>query len=472
MRVDLSYHYLTHHIVPGPQSLSYFIPLILLPVALLVPRQRLSKWQNIAIFMPIILLSTIHAWWTMRGVDVISADALLWALFLLVFRDPWINFIYVSLKDNAKQGDVRGTAEETTSPTEGLSVDEQTPLDASPKVAPDELADVDEQRYPASLYPRLGWVFKLLVAIRLNNWRVGMPAHDAAQPPKPGYRTRAAFIAQTVVSFMRGYVVLDLTRAYISYDPYFHDLNVSINSPLPINALWFVPSQLVRTMVVGAQAWALISQLFYLPCLLPVTLNSLGLLADEWSPHTWDPYFGPPIGIFLHGVRGFWGRYWHQTMRYLASEPGYALAKGLGLKQNGLLRYTLISVVAFLLTGTIHMGLVPPHPLHADVETNTIRLYVAGFFWLQPVAMTFELVVSRLFTSTTSVRLKSGSRSNCSWPTALLNTVWVVTWFTLCLPLLCEAGRQLGYWRPWPVPVSIWRGLRGEGWVAWPFLSS
>jgi len=47
--------------------------------------------------------------------------------------------------------------------------------------------------------------------------------------------------------------------------------------------------------------------------------------------------------------------------------------------------------------------------------------------------------------------------------------VWVVAWFSISLALLAEMGRQLGYWRVWPVPVSIWKGLRNEGWVAWPF---
>jgi len=91
----LTYHDLTHHIIPGPQSYSYFIPHLLLPLALLTPRSLLSRWQSIALFMPIIAATTLHAWWMMGGVDVISVDTLLHALLLLVLKDPWADFRYV-----------------------------------------------------------------------------------------------------------------------------------------------------------------------------------------------------------------------------------------------------------------------------------------------------------------------------------------------------------------------------------------
>ncbi|KAI7189835.1 hypothetical protein KC363_g4733 [Hortaea werneckii] len=328
---------------------------------------------------------------------------------------------------------------------------------------------ISEQPYPDSFYHRLQWVGTLLVSIRLNNWKISSPSHDRKQPPTPAFRDRLSFVLYTIFCFMRGYLVLDLTRAYISYDPYFTDPHISVRSPLPSGGVEGFPAQFVRAMVTGAQAWALISQMFYLPCLIPVGLHALGLLSDEWSPHLWPSYFGSPGTIFLYGVRGFWGTYWHQTMRWSVAGPGYAIADALRLKAGGLVRYSLITAVAFALSGTVHMGLVPPEPLHATVSANTIRLYVAGFFWAQPVAMLVETLGAKIMGSVTGPSLWQGGAGRLA--RLLVNGIWVLTWFTLTMPLLSEAGKQMGYWRVWTVPFSIWQGLKGEGWIAWPVLN-
>ncbi|EMC98236.1 hypothetical protein BAUCODRAFT_146796 [Baudoinia panamericana UAMH 10762] len=277
-----------------------------------------------------------------------------------------------------------------------------------------------------------------------------------------------AFAAHGILCFVRGYITLDLTSAYIQHDPYFTDLSIPITSPLPFRKRAFLPPQLVRTMVSGAQAWALIGQMFYVPCLLPVALHACGLLPDEWSPHNWPAYFGSPSAFAINGVRGFWGQYWHQTMRWSVAGPGYAIADGLALKTGGLARYSIITAVAFGLSGVVHVGLVPPEPLHATVDVNWIRLYIAAFFWVQPLAMLLEIAVGRfvgIFIKASYWQHSTGLRVRM-----LANVLWVVAWFTLCLPLFCEAARHLGYWRPWPVPVSLWKGIVGEGFIAWPFL--
>ena len=472
MYIDLTYSYLTHHIIPGPQSFSYFIPLLLLPITLLIPRKTLSRWQSITVFIPIMLVATLHAWWKMKGVDVISVDVLLWALFLLVLKDPRNDFRFVKLGN----GDEGGIS--TRNPVDKIKDGKDVGINdgstgehsiVSNNCENDSDSRVQGQSYPSgpsSFWKHLTWVCTLLVSIRLDNWKIGLSAHDQRQPPPPAFANRMAFVAQTLISFIRGYMILDLTTAYISYDPYFTDLSLSIFSPLPFRLLSFLPPQLLRSMIIGVQAWALISQMFYLPCLLPVSLHALGLLADEWSPHNWATYFGSPDAIFLHGIRGFWGEYSHQTMRHSSSGPGYAIADAFSLRGGSLLRYAVITTVAFGLNGVVHMGLVPPEPLHATVDANTIRLYVAAFFWVQPVAMLTEVVVIRLLKRLNSM----GSRQRCTIRQLIMlaNAIWVISWFSLCLPLLGEAGRQLGYWRVWPVPVSIWRALKGEEWIAWP----
>ncbi|KAK1050666.1 hypothetical protein LTR33_014662 [Friedmanniomyces endolithicus] len=473
----LTYHDLTHHVIPGPQSYSYFIPHLLLPLALLIPRSLLSRWQSIALFMPVIVATTFHAWRSMRGVDVISVDTLLHALLLLVLKDPWADFRHVSRTgiDEHDDGGDLGTATGLPDVTANGQVDEQSPsiqpnghqkrLESSSHMS---VRPTTEQPYPPILRDRLPWVATLLVSLRLNNWKLNLSPHDRTQPPIPAFPTRRAFTAYALLSFLRGYATLDLTRAYRAQDPYFTDPGLPITSPLPFPALHGFPPQPLRSMVVGAQAWALLGQLFYPVCLLPVGLHALGCLPDDWSPHLWAAYYGSPREIFLHGVRGFWGRYWHQTMRYSVSTPGYAVAQLLGLRSGNPVRYVVVSAVAFGLSGVVHMGLVPPEPLQATMGVGWIRLCVAGFFWVQAVGIFCETLVARGAVATCGVQY--WQRGNGLTIRLVVNGIWVVAWFTLSLPLLAEFARQLGYWTVWSLPVSVWNGVTTGRWITWPCL--
>jgi hypothetical protein len=116
------------------------------------------------------------------------------------------------------------------------------------------------------------------------------------------------------------------------------------------------------------------------------------------------------------------------------------------------------------------MGLVPPEPLHlADgVSVSFVRALVGGFFWVQVVGMLVEDVVGRCLERVVS---RETRRTKAWWwLRAVVNVLWLYSWFCCCMPLLGEAGRQLGWWRHWLVPVSLVKGLRGEGWIAWEYL--
>lgn len=478
MRISITYHHLTHHIVPGPQSISYFLPLILLPIALLIPQSVLSRWQNSSIFLPAILASTMHAWMVMGCIDVISVNAVLWSFYFLLLRDPWRDFTRIerSAASTAVDGPKsysNGSVDASQLPTNDVNKDSRP---ATNKAGPlvETKHNVGEESYPLILSQRIPWIIRLLISIRLNNWKIGLPSHDNQQPPPPGFRTRREFLLTALLSFCRGYLILDLTSAYTHYDPYFQNVTQPITSPLPASfssQLGLIPPQFLRAMIIGLQAWVLISQMFYAPCLLPIFLNYLNILPNEISPHTWAPYFGDPSTIFLHGIRGFWGQYWHQTMRHSCSGPGYALVELFGLRRGGAMRYSLINFVAFGLSGIVHMGLVPPQPLHATVTSNRIRLYIAGFFWVQPVGMLVEILVLRVL-DVTGIGTRSLAARHSSLMLKvriLINALWVIAWFSLCLPLLGEAARQLDYFRVWLVPLSLWKFSKGEEFVTWKF---
>ncbi|KAK3676022.1 hypothetical protein LTR78_004214 [Recurvomyces mirabilis] len=479
------YQILGPHLYPEPPIWYHIIPTIVLPTALMIPRTILSRWQNAAVFMPVIAAVTLKAWWEMGGVDVLSVNGLLWALFLLVLKDPWGDFRYVRGREMLERRVVAKDSGKTEvgtglpSVTGNGSVKEQTATTLQTSLPTtidhnnnDFYEGETKQPYPSALLARIPWVYTLLISIRLNNWRINSPSHDKTQPPAPAFPTHGAFALQALSSFALGYVVLDLTSVYIAWDPYFQNPNMPLASPLSLpstlpSALQLLPLRLVRTMTIGAQAWALIGQMFYLPCLLPLTIHYMGWIGDEWSPHNWPPYFGPSSTILKHGVRGFWGSYWHQTMRFTVSAPGYELADLLGFKAGGTIRYAVITFTAFALSGLVHTGLVPPEPLNAIVSPHELRFYVFAFFAVQPIAVLLETLFASLMAKYGGglERWRSGNGLRIR---KLINAIWTISWFTLTLGLIGEMGRQLDWWHYWTVPVSLWKGLRGEGWVAWP----
>jgi hypothetical protein len=451
MAATLTYDKLVNRIVPGPQSLSYFLPLIILPLAFCIPPWRMSKQILCMVTLPVITASLIHAWIVMGGIDVISFDMLLHAYHLLLFNDP--------------RRDFRRIVEV---PKRGVGKKNKTPgLDDTDEDEP--TSKYIEQPYPTKWNERLPWIGTLLISMRFIDWKIGNPSHDTKQPARhPHPPSHLRFILTAVLRTITGYIVMDLTSAWTQQDPYFKTFNSGIDSALPssVDLLAILPPRVLRCTIMALQVWATVGQQFHLPCILPVCLHYFGYLPDAWSPHLWPPFFGSLTSIFtspssLSALRGFWGRYWHQTLRFYCSSPGVWLAAKLDLSRKSYSRYFLLSAVTFFFSGVVHVGLVPREPMFARESANRIRWLILSFFWLQPVGFAVEMVVSRV------LRRAAGSMVLRREVFVMANVAWFVGWCCLVLPLLGEAGRNLGYWRVWPVPVSLWKGVREGEWFMW-----
>jgi hypothetical protein len=444
MAAALAYNKLVNQIVPGPQSLSYFLPLLILPLAFCIPPWIASKQTLCMVTLPIITASLIHAWIVMGGIDVISFDLLLHAYHLLLFNDP--------RRDFKRMIEIPKTVlvKTQTSGLDNTGKDEPT-------------TKYIEQPYPTKWSERLPWIGTLLISMRFIDWKIASPSHDTKQPARhPHPPSHFRFISTAVLRTITGYIVMDLTSAWTQQDPYFKTFGVGVDSALPgSTGLSLVPPRLLRSTVMALQVWASVGQQFQLPCILPVVLHYFGYIPDAWSPHLWPPFFGSFASIFtspssLAAIRGFWGRYWHQTLRFYCSSLGVWSADKLNLRRKSWKRYALLSGTTFFFSGVVHIGLVPPNPMFAMVTTNHIRWLILSFFWLQPVGFAVEMLASR------GLRRIAGSRVGLQKEMlVMVNVVWFVGWCCFVLPLLGEAGRNLGYWRVWPVPVSLWKGVRG-----------
>lgn len=446
MEAKLAYLTLVNRIVPGPQSLSYFVPLLILPIAFAIPPWTVSKQTLCAIALPIITGSLVHAWIVMRGIDVISFDMLLHAYHLLLFNDPRRNFRRI-----VEQPKPAFAARNEASGLKGVGNEKSKD------------PEYIEQPYPKKWMKRLPWIGTLLISMRFIDWKIGSPSHDSKQPARhPDPPSHLRFVCTAFLRTTIGYIVMDLTSTWTQQDAYFKSFGVGVDAALPQNHVFaIVPPRLIRCTVMALQVWATVGQQFQLPCILPVVLHYFGCIPDAWAPHLWPTFFGSFRQMFtspdLSAIRNFWGRYWHQTLRHYCSGPGVWVADMLKLPRRSHYRYFLLSVATFFFSGIVHIGLVPPDPMFASIPASRIRWLILGFFWLQPVGFAVEMAVSK-------VLRRLGVRKEVY---VGLNVCWFVGWCCVVLPLLGEAGGHLGYWRVWPVPVSFWKGVREGRWLMW-----
>jgi hypothetical protein len=424
-------------IVPGPASWSYFVPILLLPLGLLIPPSVLSHRQLCAVIMPISLAATIHAWRVLGGNDVISTDSLYLTLFLYFFKDPRQNFRRVIRNAQHEVG-------EGSSPS----------LQADKKRYEDSLQSksVALEAYPETFTGRLAWAMILPQSRPLHDWIIGEAGHDRRVLEHVLHPSRLAFTMDILSRLLPVLLVfLPLSKQLAAHDPYFTDPTLSIfvsyrvdqsrEGRIATALREHVPAVVLRPTTMAMYAYSLLLGLFLPPMLFVLLLNALRLVPDKWSPHTWRPHFGPFSAIARYGVRGFWGRWWHQQMRHIVAEPGRWFAAKIGLKNEGwqkTVKYMLICVSAFTLSGITHSGMVPPKPRWSKVDASKLRLSLGGFFWIQPVGIAIEL-----FLLEPALRRLPASMRNLQ---VLLRIMWTVAFMCLSCTFLVLPFGQLGYW--------------------------
>lgn len=360
---------LVTHIVPGPLSISYFIPLLLLPAALMIPRSTLSHHQLIAFFMVPIVACECHAWYVMGGVDVISVDVVLWAAVLVCWDDArgwkrlWgggevVEASVVVGGVGRGEGDEKagGQGDEHEETTQGD--DESTPVPTSPSSAKTSpLPTCHHQHYhtqphPTPLPTRALWTLNLLSSTRLHRWLTTSRTHNRRQlallatPPPTRLRFSLALLPGVLLNL---FVLLPLTTALARWDRSVSSLQPSTTTaflglgtttakkPLLVAIIQdCVPPFILKPLTHGIHAYALLTLGHNLPAPLICFSNYLfgnyllGFPADTWSPHTLPAYFGGFAEVVERGVGGLWGGWWHGHMRVLSVGPGEALAEGVG----------------------------------------------------------------------------------------------------------------------------------------------
>ncbi|KAI9652356.1 MAG: hypothetical protein M1831_006834 [Alyxoria varia] len=506
------YDHLTTHIVPGPRSLSYFIPMLLLPIALLIPPPsgHLHDRKNFTLstkklrlfFLPLVWACTLRAWLAMRGLDVISLDVALWFTYLLGTKDARLDFSRsVTVFSRSSSTDAAG----------GVKMDSQhSSSHCTPSSADCDDGEIQSTRrfrsYPSagSLSDRLAWVFTLLVSIRLNGWCVDSRSHDVRQIHAPPSPTRTRYTLDLLPMLLLNiFVFFPILTVLVHRDPAI----TSVSSlDLPQSTLESSLASRIKPknitnltpMTLTLYTYVTLTTAFNLELPFICLTNYLFKIPpDEWSPQNLAPYFGSfKEGVLDVGLRGLWGKWWHQYMRFTCggvaegivnlvasgSRSEQPLEKDQSITNVKLNTFggaepsashvsynrtrtkdAATILIAFTLSGLTHTGMVPP----AHDQAMEFRMRILSFFLLQGVGIIVEELAWSIARKrpkhsqgSGEIQTKNKSVKEASVSAKAVKRVahlsFVLFWLWLVsVPLLVPVFDGLGWWVV-GIPTAWW----------------
>ena len=468
------YDEVTRTVVTGPRSLTYLIPLIVLPVSLMVPPHILSHRQLAWTALPTILLSSAHASFAIGCPDVTLVGEVLWGVYLLAFKDPRRDFglvhrndvrqsAWLGLKPQASVKAVR-PRHETKSNGARLRITDNVDQSSGQSHGINskiyyEVVDgnINVEGYPKKLLPRWIWINVLMISIRLSGWLIGDERHDSIQPLPKKVMSRLDYFLNTLPIIITATISQYISTLVAFNDAYFmNPSSVSIFSPYAestsmMNAKDLVflkslqsalPPPILRSLTIGLFCYSLVAlQCTLLAPMVLLTNYMFNMPPDEWSPQNLIPAFGSfTKGILGRGVSGFWGTWWHQYTRIFLSAPGIFVAEKLGFKAASSATYAAQVFSAFFFSGIMHASMVPIQPRNLSTGTtpNMLRLHLAAFFWIQPIAILLEF-----YFKTNHVH---GHSAFGAALIRILRLCWVTIWLTLTLPFLALPFADMNIW--------------------------
>ncbi|PMD47726.1 hypothetical protein L207DRAFT_607219 [Hyaloscypha variabilis F] len=385
--------------------LSHLAASALLYAAFLIPPSKLAHTKLALAFLPAIWALHIYSWSV--GVGFLAAVQLFWANELLLFRDPREKFKVIHRHPNP------------VSPSaplkQNVDMDKlgQKREESGEVVKNDPKSLTWKEPYPSSFRKRCSWVFKLLVSMRYIGWDIG--DSSGTKPPISthlvgGRRTRICWLIRNIFFAGLCFCIIDATNLYQHFDPYFQ-VDTQINAPFPLNlaaflsrySLGFLPPEFVRITVLFAQQYAVFTMINLVLGVIHVSLGGIGLLDDWWGGmESWPCLMGSPLIVAEGGLRGFWGRAWHQLFRNLLTSPAKVFVGAIGIPPKSFSAYMIKVVVAFLLSGVIHAATLP----HNIPGASPLRY--ASFFWIQGACVLGEVIMEHALQG--SGRLKPRAR--------------------------------------------------------------
>ncbi|KAH8777115.1 hypothetical protein F5882DRAFT_502855 [Hyaloscypha sp. PMI_1271] len=369
--------------------LSHLAAIGLLFAGLLIPPSKLTHTQLALSFLPPIWACHIYSWSV--GLGALAGVQVLWATELLLFQNPREKFQVIHHQPPPPSPPLKPTGESTS------NSNKESEKDDKPK-------HVRKESYPTDFRSRLQWVFKLHISMRYIGWDTGSPSPSLPIPNNSISRngrkeSRLRWLLNNMLLAGLCFLLIDATNAYQHLDLYFQ-IETPIDSafPLPLSALLYryasgflPPPRLVRILVLGMQQYAVFTLINRVLAILHVSLGGLGIFGEWWGGvDSWPMLMGSPAVVWGSGLRGFWGRFWHQLFRDLFMSPAKALINVLGVKPKSLPAYGIKIVIAFFISGVLHAASLPRNMYRVS------PLRYASFFWIQGVCVLLEVMVEQM----------------------------------------------------------------------------
>ena len=421
------------------------------------------------------------------GLGLINAWAIIWLASLLIFNDARNDFKRIEFRKIFQASERRAGITEIT------EVIDPTPLvngaprrqeleprhsNGTASKRPSATSGMNEppdgkyayQPLPPTFPERFTWAFDLLSNFRGVAFNFLIPG--TPPPPKyvlsslphpptstrtpPYHETRRGLMRRTFVHIAVGYLTLDVLKSLMMADPYFWGDITATPPPYLPDAITTsqAGTKLYRILLSFAATYTSLSTIFALSPLQILVLPKwfLGARAEAWQ---YPPMYGTPRALWERGLIGFWGQYWHQTFRFGFQAPTTWLCRKCGIREKSQVGKVLGLVIAFGCSGCLHAaGSYTMWPATNPLEPAT-------FFWLQPLGILVQQVLTFGL---------SGSGIADRMPAYIGGVTRIVglgLWFWWTANFFADDVARGGIWLFEPVPLSLVRGIKGEGWLCW-----
>jgi hypothetical protein len=321
------------------------------------------------------------------------------------------------------------------------------------------------------LVDRLDWAFGLVGCFRMTGWNWAIKVLPPYRPPafvSDGSRqlplsslpntSKHGFTRQTslrdlltdriLFRILPGYLVFDLCATLATQDPYFVVGSPYHNEyPLPSSLAHLHPLalSLYRSAVGFVGVLAGLSTTYNFAAVLLAVFGPpiIGFRAAPWHLPSMNGSF---TSIFEHGLSGFWGTFWHQTLRFGFEAPTRWLIRNKYVKKGSLEASVVGSLVAFALSGFAHAS-----GSHSTISPTTRPWEPPIFFFLAGIGMLLQQSAARAF----APQIEKMPR----WIRRLTNLLVTAGWLHLTCGLLLGDFARSGLFLFEPVPFSVARYL-------------
>ncbi|KAI6112837.1 membrane bound O-acyl transferase family-domain-containing protein [Pisolithus sp. B1] len=151
--------------------------------------------------------------------------------------------------------------------------------------------------YQLPFMQRFFWVLNMVYSPRAIGW--SFMAENSVVPVDPRHQTRASFIASRLRWLLSHYLLLDVATLYMRCNPV-------LSSRASIASQGYI-MQCLNVAVACCQYYAMLTCMHCVAAVLAVGLNLN-------KPQAWPQLFGRWKDAYT--IRKFWGKVWHQMLRY------------------------------------------------------------------------------------------------------------------------------------------------------------